>query len=73
MRTFTALLPLLPVVLAKQMTKDVLQNGSPESVGLLPDPLKDLENNITAYMTPANYGSSSFNVVHPLFPGATVM
>ncbi|KAF9003435.1 beta-lactamase/transpeptidase-like protein [Cyathus striatus] len=50
-----------------------LQVGTPESVGLLSAPLIDLEKNITAYITPANYGSATFNKVNPLYPGATVI
>lgn len=51
----------------------VLQYGTPESVSLLQRPFLDLEANITGYLTPANYGSASFNKVAPLYPGATVM
>ncbi|KAF9457910.1 putative beta-lactamase [Collybia nuda] len=43
------------------------------SVSLLPGPFMDLEANITGYLTPANYGSASFNKVAPLYPGATVI
>lgn len=54
-------------------SSSVLRYGTPESVSLLSQPLKDLEDNITGYLTPANYGSASFNVVQALYPGATVM
>ncbi|KIJ53820.1 hypothetical protein M422DRAFT_42868 [Sphaerobolus stellatus SS14] len=40
---------------------------------MLPAPLTDLEANVTGYIAPANYGSYSFNVVNPLYPGATVI
>lgn len=51
----------------------VLSYGTPDSVSLLPEPLKELETNITGYLTPANYGSASFDLENPLYPGATVM
>jgi hypothetical protein len=35
-----------------------------------PEALQELEANITAYTKAANYGSASFNRVHPLYPGA---
>jgi hypothetical protein len=73
MRTLSAFILLLPGILAIQLPKDVLKHGSPESVGLLPGAFKDLEKNVTGYMTPANYGSASYDAVHPLYPGATVM
>ncbi|TFK41654.1 putative beta-lactamase, partial [Crucibulum laeve] len=50
-----------------------LKTGTPESVGLLSTPLTDLQKNITGYLTPVNYGSASFNIVNPLYPGATVI
>ncbi|RDB30558.1 hypothetical protein Hypma_007144 [Hypsizygus marmoreus] len=50
-----------------------LHYGTPESVSLLPRPLLDLQENITGYLTPANYGSASFNKAQALYPGATVI
>ncbi|KAG6820921.1 hypothetical protein H0H93_009695 [Arthromyces matolae] len=64
---------LLTLCLGLSGIKQELVYGSPESVGLLSAPLKELEANISDYMTAANYGSASYNVVHPLFPGATVL
>jgi hypothetical protein len=74
MLTSLALLLLVPAILASMSAaKDVLKQGSPESVGLLSGPLQNLEMNVTGYMTSANYGSWSYDAVHPLYPGATVM
>ncbi|KAG6873890.1 hypothetical protein C0995_009669 [Termitomyces sp. Mi166 len=61
------------VFASSSVKKQKLVCGSPESVGLLSSPLKDLEVNVSAYMVPANYGSASFHAVHPLYPGATVL
>ncbi|EKM75647.1 hypothetical protein AGABI1DRAFT_123068 [Agaricus bisporus var. burnettii JB137-S8] len=35
--------------------------------------LRELEENITGYTVPANYGSASFNQVRPLYPGAVAL
>ncbi|PFH47420.1 hypothetical protein AMATHDRAFT_6762 [Amanita thiersii Skay4041] len=56
-----------------QVVESVLQVGNPESVGLASQPFTDLQANISAYTVPRNYGSPSFNQVHPLYPGATVI
>jgi len=50
-----------------------LRFGTPESVSLLSEPLIELQSNISGYLNAANYGSATFNQVHPLYPGATVM
>ncbi|KAK0480917.1 putative beta-lactamase [Armillaria novae-zelandiae] len=51
----------------------VLEYGTPESVGLLSWPLVQLEKNISSYLIPANYSSATYNEIHPIYPGATVM
>ncbi|PBK94721.1 putative beta-lactamase [Armillaria gallica] len=51
----------------------VLEYGTPESVGLLSWPFVQLEKNISAYLIPANYSSATYNEIHPIYPGATVM
>ena len=51
----------------------VLKHGSPESVGLLPQPLAQMQLNLSQYTKPANYGSHSYNEVHPILPGGSVM
>ena len=61
------------MTLVKKLWEKMLKYGPPESVGLISSAFEDLENDVTAYMTPANYGSASNNEVHPLYPGATVM
>lgn len=43
------------------------------SSSLPAEPFIELQHKITSYLTPANYGDSSNNEVHPLFPGATVL
>ncbi|GFZ48815.1 hypothetical protein JCM24511_06564 [Saitozyma sp. JCM 24511] len=69
---------LLPLILATPGIAwwDVnapLSYGSPESVGLLSAPLKELQKNTSAYTVAQNYSSASYNLVHPLYPGATVL
>ncbi|KAJ5774214.1 hypothetical protein N7457_009110 [Penicillium paradoxum] len=54
-------------------TDRLLKHGSPESVGLLAQPLQELPRNLTQYTIPANYGSPSHNEVHPLQPGGSVI
>ncbi|KAK0232449.1 putative beta-lactamase [Armillaria nabsnona] len=51
----------------------VLEYGTPESVGLLSSPFVQLEKNISAYLISSNYSSATYNEIHPLYPGATVM
>ncbi|KAJ5174987.1 uncharacterized protein N7482_000864 [Penicillium canariense] len=51
----------------------VLRHGSPESVGMLPQPLQQLQLNLSQYTRPANYGSHSYEQVHPILPGGSVM
>ncbi|KAK7216657.1 hypothetical protein V2G26_004660 [Clonostachys chloroleuca] len=48
----------------------VLKHGSPESVGLLPQPLNAMIQNITSYTEPRNYGDASFQEVRALEPGS---
>ncbi|RJE25567.1 Beta-lactamase [Aspergillus sclerotialis] len=55
------------------VANDVLKPGSPESVGLLPEPLKDMQTNLSRYTLPANYGSFTYNKVHPIQPGGSVI
>lgn len=47
-----------------------LRYGSPESVGLLSEPLRLAVGNLTNYTHPANYGSFTHDVVHPVEPGS---
>ncbi|KAJ5435998.1 Beta-lactamase-related protein [Penicillium cf. griseofulvum] len=54
-------------------TDRTLKYGSPESVGLLAEPLDQLPLNLTKYTIPANYGTPSHNVVHPIQPGGSVV
>ncbi|KAF8635307.1 hypothetical protein AX17_003955 [Amanita inopinata Kibby_2008] len=43
------------------------------SSSLPTEPFVELQQNITNYLTPANYGSWTYNQVHPLYPAATVI
>jgi CubicO group peptidase (beta-lactamase class C family) len=52
---------------------EVLQYGSPESVGLLPGPLEEMIENITAYSNSANYSAFTYNAIHPIQPGGAVI
>ncbi|KAF8886509.1 putative beta-lactamase [Infundibulicybe gibba] len=45
----------------------ILNFGTPESTGLLGQPFKDLEVNVSAYLAPPP------GLSHPMFPGATVI
>ena len=59
--------------LVNSAVADVLKHGSPESVGLLTKPLKEMETNLSRYTVPADYGSSTYNNVHPIQPGGSVI
>lgn len=52
---------------------DTLKYGSPESVGLLAEPLQLMEKNVSAYLHPAYYGVFSSYEVHPIQPGGVVL
>ncbi|EAW13288.1 serine hydrolase domain-containing protein [Aspergillus clavatus NRRL 1] len=52
---------------------DTLRFGSPESVGLLSAPLRQLTGNITGYQQAANYGPFTQNEVHPIEPSSAVI
>ncbi|KAG6909922.1 hypothetical protein DXG01_014442 [Tephrocybe rancida] len=74
MPSLLLLFNLFSLLFASPSTKaQSLVYGSPSSVGLLSAPFKDLEKNVSAYMIAADYGSASYHVVHPLYPGATVL
>ncbi|KAJ5808770.1 hypothetical protein N7474_010039 [Penicillium riverlandense] len=51
----------------------VLRHGSPESVGLLPRPLQEMPANLSRFTLPANYSSYSYDEIHPIQPGGTVI
>lgn len=56
-----------------QPSQDTLRFGTPESVGLLSPPLRQLVANITGYQQPANYGGFSHNEMHPIEPSSAVI
>ena len=53
--------------------RDVLRVGSPESVGLLSQPLKDMVANLTHFTESRNWGSPSHNQQVPIEPGGTTL
>ncbi|GIJ86378.1 hypothetical protein Asppvi_005266 [Aspergillus pseudoviridinutans] len=56
-----------------QSGQDTLRFGTPESVGLLSAPLRQLETNITGYQQPANYGAFTHNETYPIEPSSAVI
>lgn len=52
---------------------DELTYGKPESVGMMSGTFREMAKNLTSYTQPANYGSFTFNEVHPIEPGGTIM
>lgn len=65
---------LLPQIgAATRHADDTLHPGTPESVGLLPEALKDMQKNISAYEKPANYGDSTDGEVRPIQPSTAVI
>ncbi|KAJ5602050.1 hypothetical protein N7510_011584 [Penicillium lagena] len=54
-------------------TDRVLKHGSPESVGLLPQPLQEMPANLSRFTLPANYSSYTYDEIHPIQPGGTVI
>jgi CubicO group peptidase (beta-lactamase class C family) len=49
---------------------DVLVYGSPKSVGMDPEPLREMVENFTAYTHPANYLGFTYDQIHPIEPGS---
>lgn len=52
---------------------DVLRFGSPESVGMLPKPLKAMVANLTHFTESRNWTSRSYNQIVPIEPGGTTL
>lgn len=52
---------------------DTLQPGTPESVGMLAEPLREMVTNISNYQKPADYEYYSAYEVHPIEPGVSVI
>jgi hypothetical protein len=52
---------------------DTLRFGTPESVGLLSAPLREMEINVTNYQKPANYGGFSNDEIYPIEPSSAVI
>ncbi|KAK0438323.1 putative beta-lactamase [Desarmillaria tabescens] len=51
----------------------VLKYGTPGSVGMISWSFVQLEKKISAHLIPENYSSATYNEIHPVYPGATVM
>lgn len=69
----TQCLAALAASLATCFACDTLQYGTPESVGMLSEPLTSMISNITAFTEPRNWTSWSHNQVVPIEPGGTVL
>lgn len=54
-------------------TDDTLRVGTPESVGLLPEPLEDMVANLTAFTEARNWGDATSNQVLPIEPGGVTL
>jgi hypothetical protein len=52
---------------------DTLRYGTPETVGLLSAPLREMVINITNYQNPANYSGFSYDEIYPIEPSAAVI
>ncbi|TWU72384.1 hypothetical protein ED733_004221 [Metarhizium rileyi] len=52
---------------------DVLRYGTPESVGMLSGPLRDMVSNLTRFTEVRNWGSRSYNQTVAIEPGGTVV
>lgn len=67
----------LPVILTTTFgtafAGNALRYGSPESVGLLPQPLLAMQANLSGYTVPANYGDFTYDKIHPIQPGGSVV
>lgn len=50
-----------------------LRYGTPESVGMISRPLKEMVANLTGYTRPANYSSHTYNAIHPIEPGGVTL
>ncbi|GAW20337.1 hypothetical protein ANO14919_098410 [Xylariales sp. No.14919] len=53
--------------------QDVLRYGTPESVGMLPEPLRDMVANLTHFTEARNWGAKTSNQVVPIEPGGTTL
>ncbi|KAK0431878.1 putative beta-lactamase [Desarmillaria tabescens] len=51
----------------------VLKYGTPGSVGMISWSFVQPEKKISAHLIPENYSSATYNEIHPVYPGATVM
>lgn len=51
----------------------VLKPGTPESVGLIPQPLLEMERNVSGYTKPGNHGSFSNYVKRSIEPGSATL
>jgi CubicO group peptidase (beta-lactamase class C family) len=52
---------------------NTLHYGSPQSVGLLPEPLEEMVKNVSSYSKSANYSGYTYEAIHPIQPGGAVV
>ncbi|KAI0391188.1 putative beta-lactamase [Xylariaceae sp. FL0594] len=57
----------------QQQQDDVLREGTPESVGMLSKPLRDMVGNLTHFTEARNWGSKTSNQVVPIEPGGVTL
>ncbi len=53
--------------------KDVLTYGTPESVGMVSDPLKQMVGNLTGFTKPGSYGTYNHGLGNPIEPGGVTL
>ena len=64
---------LLPSVHGYGLPKDVLTTGTPESVGMLSEPLEQMVGNLTGFTKPGDYGSFNYGLGTPIQPGGVTL
>lgn len=67
-----AMLASAPTTLANPNC-DTLKYGTPESVGMLSQPLRQMVSNLTHFTETRNWGSHSYNQTVPIEPGGTTI
>lgn len=71
--TLFTILHALVTVAAASSCSDVLRFGTPESVGMLSKPLKDMVSNISHFTNARSWGAPTHNEILPIEPGGTVL
>ncbi|EJP67069.1 beta-lactamase, putative [Beauveria bassiana ARSEF 2860] len=77
MACLNIILCILAAMLAPSVTarscSDVLRAGTPESVGMLSQPLKDMVSNMSHFTEARNWGAATHDQTLPVQPGGTVL